>query len=119
MLRVVDPWEDQRENNGFVLLPGVFAPARVEAMLHGLTGALNRPAEGKALIRSDEGSVYAARNVLTLWPPAATVWRQPPLHNALAAVLGPDFGLVRVLFFDKPPDGSWSLPAHKALPIAL
>src|SRR6266404_493411 len=68
MLRLVDSWQEKLENDGFALLPGVFAPARVEAM---------------------------------------------------AAVLGPDFGLVRVLFFDKPPGGSWSLPAHKDLTIAV
>jgi ectoine hydroxylase-related dioxygenase (phytanoyl-CoA dioxygenase family) len=35
------------------------------------------------------------------------------------AVLGDGFGLVRVLFFDKPPDRTWSLPWHKDLTIAV
>src|SRR5262249_56828349 len=46
-------------------------------------------------------------------------WRQPPLPDLLQAVLGPDFGLVRVLFFDKPPGQSWALPWHKDLTIAV
>jgi ectoine hydroxylase-related dioxygenase (phytanoyl-CoA dioxygenase family) len=34
-------------------------------------------------------------------------------------VLGPSFGLVRVLFFDKPPENSWALPWHKDMAIAV
>src|SRR5699024_10016906 len=42
-----------------------------------------------------------------------------PLASALTAILGPNFGLVRVLFFDKPPERTWSLPWHKDLTIAV
>src|SRR5262249_17161143 len=54
-----------------------------------------------------------------LWPAAASVWRRSPLMELLVAVLGGEFGLVRVLFFDKPPDRSWTLPWHKDLTIAV
>ena len=37
----------------------------------------------------------------------------------LAQVLGPRFGLVRTLYFDKPPERSWALPWHKDLTIAV
>jgi hypothetical protein len=108
---------EQVERDGYTVLPGVFVPGQVEALLAGLTAAL-RPDAAEA-IRSDGGTVYAARNVLTLWPPAASVWRQPPLPEALAAVLGPDYGLTRVLFFDKPPDRTWALPWHKDMTVAV
>ncbi len=42
--------------------------------------------------------------------------RRPEL---LTATLGRDFGLVRVLFFDKPPGSSWALPWHKDLTVAV
>src|SRR5262249_9045774 len=87
--------------------------------LHGLGAALARAAEGGSTILGHAGGVYAARNVLTLWPAAAEVWRQPPLQRAIAAALGPGFGLVRVLFFDKPPAQSWALPWHKDLTVAV
>jgi ectoine hydroxylase-related dioxygenase (phytanoyl-CoA dioxygenase family) len=48
-----------------------------------------------------------------------TIWRRPPLFEALEGLLGPGFGLVRGLFFDKPPDNSWALPWHKDLTIAV
>ena len=47
------------------------------------------------------------------------MWRQPPLPELLEAVLGLGCGLVRGLFFDKPPERSWSLPWHKDLTIAV
>jgi len=57
--------------------------------------------------------------VLAIWPRAASVWREPELSNALTAVLGPGHGIVRALFFDKPPQQSWALPWHKDLTIAV
>jgi hypothetical protein len=108
----------QLEEDGFVLLPAVFSAARVDAILAELTATLEAP-DALAALRAGGGSVYAARNVLTLWPPAADVWRQPPLPAVLAAVLGSRYGLVRVLYFDKPPHQSWALPWHKDLTIAV
>ena len=107
----------QVEEQGFAVLPGVLGPAQAEAAAAELTLALGSPEEGA--LRSQEGNVYAARNVLALWPAAATVWRVPPLPRILAALLGAHFGLVRALFFDKPPRQTWALPWHKDLTIAV
>jgi hypothetical protein len=102
---------------GFTTLPNVFPPTEVSAILAALEVALSS-GDGPA-IRGEEGSVYAARNILAVWPPVATVWQRPPLPDILEAVLGPPFGLVRVLYFDKPPGQSWALPWHKDLVIAV
>lgn len=118
MIATTEPSVRQLEASGFVMLPRVFAPAAVADILHGLAEALTASAEDGTL-RSRSGSIYGARNVLTLWPPAATVWRQPPLPALLAAVLGPGYGLVRALYFDKPPGQSWALPWHQDLTVAV
>ncbi len=115
----MDHWLRQIEQDGFALATGVYGAAQVEAMLRGWDDALAAAGADEAAIRGREGSVYAARNVLELWPAAATVWRQPPLPDLLERVLGPGFGLVRALFFDKPPDRSWSLPWHKDMTVAV
>ncbi len=70
-------------------------------------------------ILASEGAVYAARNILQLWPEVAIIWRRPPLLELLTRVLGSEFGLVRVLYFDKPPGQTWALPWHKDLTIAV
>src|SRR5262245_1760105 len=109
-------YSKQVERDGFALLSGVLSAAEVDEMLGGLSAALGG-ADGAIL--TQQGSVYAARNVLELWPPARSAWRQPPLPETLTALLGPAFGLVRALFFDKPPEQTWALPWHKDTTIAV
>jgi hypothetical protein len=113
------PFAEQVERDGFALLAGVFSAGQVNGILHELGAALTRAAEGGSAVLGHSGGVYAARNVRSLWPAAAEVWRQPPLQRAIAAILGPGFGLVRALFFDKPPEQSWALPWHKDLTVAV
>jgi hypothetical protein len=65
------------------------------------------------------GPAYGARNLLRLWEGIATLMRKSPLAEALVWVLGPRGGLVRGLYFDKPPGHSWALPWHRDLTIAV
>src|SRR5262249_51656290 len=97
----------------------VFSPAEVDEIVRGLTDALDAPAGAQAALRSAEGGVYGARNILSLWPPATEVACRPPLPQALAAILGPRYGLVRGLYFDKPPRQTWGLRWHKDLTVAV
>lgn len=110
-------WRRQLADDGFALLAGIFAARQVAAIRDGLQAALSRDADG-ATLRAG-GEIYGARNVLQVWPPAGNVWRTPPLPDGLRDVLGPRFGLVRVLYFDKPPEQSWALPWHRDLTIAV
>jgi hypothetical protein len=107
----------QLEEDGFQSLPHVFSASQVDAMISGLESALASNQNGA--IRSEAGTLYAARNVLALWPEAARVWRVSPLDEILRATLGHELGLVRALFFDKPPGQSWALPWHKDLTVAV
>jgi len=110
------PLARQIELDGFAILRGVFDSAQVDVITTELSAALSASA---AAIRGKSGSLHAARNVLTAWPAVATAWQVPPLVEALAEVLGGDYGLVRVLYFDKPPGQSWALPWHKDMTIAV
>jgi hypothetical protein len=110
---------DALERDGFALLPGIFAPDRVSWILAELEAALAEQTAEQGAIRNESGAMTGARNVLELWPPAAKVWREPPLVAALTEALGDGFGLVRVLYFDKPPGQTWALPWHKDLTIAV
>lgn len=69
--------------------------------------------------RSESGHAVAARNVIESVPEVLDVWRQGSLSEVLTFVLGSQHGLVRVLFFDKPPDRTWVLPWHKDMSIAV
>jgi ectoine hydroxylase-related dioxygenase (phytanoyl-CoA dioxygenase family) len=65
------------------------------------------------------GSTYGSRDLAALFPAVRELPRQPVLRAFLHEVLGPRAGLVRALFFDKPPERSWSLPWHKDRTIAV
>src|SRR5262249_47431183 len=115
----MDDWRTTLERDGYALLEGAFSPAQVALWARDLEEALSAAGEGGPAIRGSEGIIYAARNVLTLWPKARSLWRGGLLGEALAVVLGPGLGLVRVLYFDKPPGQSWALPWHKDVTIAV
>lgn len=111
--------EDALSREGYVVLKGIFAPAEVRAMLAGIESALAAGTGDDPAIRGGEGTVYAARNIQHRWPDVTRVWRTPRLLRALEGALGPGLGLVRGLYFDKPPGNSWALPWHKDLTIAV
>jgi hypothetical protein len=111
-----EPIVQQVKQNGFTMVPGVFDSAEVSAIVESLAQSLSG---ADASILRREGQVYAARNLLRLWPRSADIWRREPVPTILRAVLGPHFGLVRALFFDKPPEETWTLPWHKDLTIAV
>jgi hypothetical protein len=69
--------------------------------------------------RSSRGHVYAARNLIDAIPEVTSVWQTGPMYRLLLNEFGATFGLVRALFFDKPPERTWSLPWHKDTSIAV
>src|SRR6266851_2532789 len=104
------------DRDGYVMLRGVFTPEQVGVMQDALAHALD---QDEPAIKGSDGAVYAARNILALWPAVTAIWKTAPLEAVLRAVLGGALGLVRVLYFDKPPGQSWALPWHKDLTIAV
>lgn len=105
-------------SDGFVVIPAVFSAGQIDTIRAALADAFEKDANGSTM-RSSDGSVYGARNLMQLWPGVTDAWRQPPLPALLHEALGSRFGLVRVLYFDKPPEQSWALPWHKDFAIAV
>jgi ectoine hydroxylase-related dioxygenase (phytanoyl-CoA dioxygenase family) len=101
---------------GFAILPGAFSPERVACLVSDLDRAL--PRSGASVLQS-RGHVYGVRNLIDVWPPALAVARDEALQVVVGAVLGTGFGLVRSIFFDKPPGRTWSLPWHRDTTIAV
>jgi hypothetical protein len=110
---------EQLELEGFAILHGVFSSTEIDGFLEDLTRAITNPIHQEAALRGPKGSVYAARNLADLWPAVTSFWRTSLLRGVLEQVLGPRYGLVRTLYFDKPPGESWALPWHKDLTIAV
>jgi ectoine hydroxylase-related dioxygenase (phytanoyl-CoA dioxygenase family) len=108
---------EQIERDGFAVLTGVFDRERVAQLLAEVTQALEAQSEANGAIGA--GTPYAARNLLSAWPRAGELARAPAIHAAVTELLGAGCGLVRGLFFDKPPGVSWALPWHKDMTIAV
>ena len=63
--------------------------------------------------------IYGARNLLDVFPSCFDLLKIESVRASCDRVLGSEWGIVRGLFFDKPPGSSWSLPWHQDLTIAV
>jgi hypothetical protein len=106
-------------SDGCVIVFAVYAADKCRQFATQIQAALEACEDQASSLRRANGTIYGARNLLDLFPPARELWRRPPIVELLSSALGPTFGLVRGLFFDKPPTSSWSLPWHRDLTIAV
>lgn len=112
-------WREQLDADGYALLPNALSAADVQAALAEWAEITVANASDAALLSGESGPAYGARNLLDLWPRVTDLIRTPLLGNALRAILGENAGVVRVLYFDKPPGHSWALPWHKDYSLAV
>ena len=109
-------WDIERD--GFRILPRAVDSDMVERLLSVFDDAFADDSQ-TVRARSSRGHVYAARNLIESIPEVTAVWQADPMLRLLREVLGDYFGLVRALFFDKPPERSWNLPWHKDTSISV
>jgi hypothetical protein len=74
--------------------------------------------EDSGMLRS-RGSLYGSRSLLRVLPNVIELAHQYALRRFIDEVLGSGWGVVRGLFFDKPPERSWTLPWHRDRTIAV
>ena len=108
---------DHLKQFGYALLRGVFDSNAMDSLKERLSTTLQDRHE-RSVLRS-RGQIYGSRNLLETFPEVAALPSHPLLREFITAVLGPSAGIVRVLYFDKPPDRSWSLPWHRDRTIAV
>jgi hypothetical protein len=112
-------WLEQLSHAGYTLLPAVLTPAEVEAARLACASVLAGPDAAPSVLVRGDAPPLGARNLLRLWPGATALARRPALADPLLRVLGPRGGLVRGLYFDKPPGSDWALPWHRDQTIAV
>ena len=113
-----DLLKHELQEQGYMCLHGVFSPNEMAACIATIDRALTADLNASG-VASRDGGVYASRNVLQLCPEVRDIWRVPTLLEFLRAILGDEFGLIRILYFDKPPERTWALPWHKDLTITV
>ena len=115
----METWLEQLTRDGYTLLRGVLSPAEVENARNACSRAFAQQSAAGSLLTNKAGAAYGARNLLEIWPDVVRFMRLPKLAAPLSEILGSDGGLVRGLYFDKPPGATWSLPWHRDLTIAV
>jgi hypothetical protein len=106
------------DRSGFTTIPDVFSVDEVKLIRDAIESALCVNPDSSEALRGGK-SIIGGRNLLKQVSISVTCWRKKNLVDLLKAVLGEECGLVRGLYFDKPPEKSWSLPWHKDLTIAV
>jgi Phytanoyl-CoA dioxygenase (PhyH) len=113
------PLLDHLQTDGFAIVPDVLSASEVHAAQDACSRALTASAAASSVLADRDGAAYGARNLLQLWPNVVELARAPKLAALLMQIVGSDGGLVRGLYFDKPPGHSWALPWHRDLTIAV
>lgn len=112
-------WQARLAADGFVILPRVFTPPEITALLLEWSDLCRQRADELAVMSGDGEAVCGARNLVRVWPRVVELARTRQLRGPLLELLGARCGLVRGLFFDKPPGCGWALPWHKDYSIAV
>lgn len=109
---------DNLKSQGYCVLPDTLSSSLVDQLIHQCEVAFQVD-QKKTRTSSSRGHIYAARNLIDASDLFRTFWKVGFLRPFLLEHLGDSAGLVRVLFFDKPPDRTWALPWHKDTAIAV
>lgn len=104
---------------GYAVIRAALSVEECNRLAADLESALAASRDEATSLRRKNGALYGARNLLDIFPASQTFWQKEPLVGLMTTVLGPGFGLVRGLFFDKSPESNWSLPWHQDLTIAV
>ena len=106
------PRAAQFAEEGFAVLPDLYAPAEVVALLHAVESAAG---SGPNFRRSQE--VFAIRELLkeipNLWP----LLDSAALRQLLAGLFPAGCQLVKAIYFDKPAGSNWLVAWHQDLMI--
>ncbi|MFN3193378.1 MAG: phytanoyl-CoA dioxygenase family protein [Aureliella sp.] len=116
-LTIMDPgWSKRFQHSGFGIVPNLL-PEEVLTPLSEEFDALIQSQQSGVLV--SRGVAYGIRNVLDLLPDLARSLRSTSMVALASELCGEEAGLVRALFFDKPPERSWTLPWHRDRAIAV
>ena len=103
--------------DGFTILPRILSEVECANLVTEVSGALERtPGNG---IEAGQGGIVGGRNLIEHWNGWPAVTEHTVIGGFLREHVGRHAGLVRILYFDKPPGRSWSLSLHRDRTIAV
>ena len=112
---------DQLSEEGWLVLPQILGPdacheirGEIEQLLTSHAGDAVQSSRRQA-----RQQVVGGRNLLSRWDGWRRLFQSTRLEAFVSNILGNEAGLVRILFFDKPPGEGWSLAMHQDRTIAV
>ena len=109
----------QLDRDGFTFQPTAFSAQEIDELRSQSSAALRTASEAESVIATTGGNANAAQSLLTIWPDIIDIVRNSVISITVREILGSYAGIVRGLYFDKPPGESWALPWHRDLTIAV
>jgi ectoine hydroxylase-related dioxygenase (phytanoyl-CoA dioxygenase family) len=105
---------DQLNTMGYTVIENVFSPAELDAIAHQITRAnSSRPAFRKT------ADVFAIRQFLKELPQLQGLVFNLTLQSLVTEHAGPDFFVVKSIYFDKPENSNWFVAWHQDLTISV
>ena len=108
---------NELETNGYCILTSAISAEACDQIRREITNLLETNEQDS--IRAGAKSYVGARNLQQTWTGWREITKTPSIANLTNRTLGSSAGLVRILFFDKPPGKGWSLALHKDRTIAV
>lgn len=105
------------QRDGCLMLPSILSQGRCESVGRELQAAFRQEMGGA--IETRRGGIVGGRNLLEWWDGWRDITDHPVVADVILNHVGPAAGLVRILYFDKPPGQSWSLSLHRDKTIAV
>lgn len=102
---------------GYEILPGVLDHVVCRQIQDDVQRVLDDQTQSE--IEGKRGARVGGRNLQQLWGGWRTITQQPTIAEFLHDHVGQQAGLVRILYFDKPPGAGWSLALHRDQTIAV
>lgn len=106
--------KDRIATDGFSILPGIFSGAEVDALIDFMETA----AAGNDNFRKDK-ELFAIRNFIGELPGVQPLLWTKRFNCLIDQLLGPDYFLVKSIYFNKPAHSNWLVPWHQDLTISV
>ncbi len=106
--------KDALEKLGFSMIENVFSADELDALATAIHSA---DQQNEAFRRTDD--LFAIRAVLQTIPNINNIIWNDALVDIIHTVLGPDYFVVKSIYFDKPPSSNWWVAWHQDMTISV
>ena len=108
-------WHSKEINNdGFTIIDNIFSHNEVNDIIAVIDGVKT---SGDAFRKSDD--LFAIRQFLKEVPDTLPLLLNDRLKEVITSVFGPDYFIVKSIYFDKPGASNWFVAYHQDLTISV